>query len=370
MPQQFSSLKKFQALYTPQIIQTLSDFFEKQLELAKDKDRVLEDMVAVLKEFVLRGGKRLGPLMVILGYQLAKQLAASKQKVDGDIVTAACSAETHHLYLLNLDDMADRDVLRHGGKTLEEYYKTEVFADWSDSDHHGRSFSSIAGSLLNSYTFEILNSSGFEPKRILKAINVITEMLFTDTGVGWQIQYYQNNESVETATEERFMKGLEYVTSRYKFVGPLLMGLALALDESDVHFDQLKRFYRDFGRHVGIAFQIQDDIIGVFGDPKETGKAVGNDIREGKKTLLIQRAYHQGNAKQKHVIAQALNNPLSIAQLENVQTVMKETGSLAYSQQLAEEHVQLAIASLNDLPACEEVEVMRELAEYMVKRKV
>lgn len=367
MSDQFNSLKDFQHRYTPLILKELEHFFDVEIEKAKEKDVVAEEMVGVLKEFTLRGGKRVGPLMVILGYLLASSM--SKKKDDkGNIVRAACSVETHHLYLLNLDDMADRDILRHGGKTLEEYYRSEIFHKWPDKNHHGQTFSSIAGALLNSFTFELITTSGFDSDKILRSISVINDMLFSDTVVGWQIQYFQNNESVRTASEAQFMKGLEYVTSRYKFVGTMLIGLMLALDPEDEHFHQLKHIYSNYGKHVGIAFQIQDDILGVFGDSKETGKAVGNDVREGKKTLLIQYAYHHGNAAQKKIIESALNKPLSQSELDEVQQVMKDAGSLAYSQKLAETHVAEAVASLQDLPATQEVQILIELAEYMIRR--
>lgn len=365
MSDQFSSLKSFQKETVPLIIKELEQFFDHEIEKAEKKDRVLVDAVNVLKEFTLRGGKRVGPLMVVLGYRLA-----SRKRTNNTIIRAASAAETHHLYLLNLDDMADRDVLRHGGKTLEEYYRTEIFQKWDDSDHHGRSFSSIIGSLLNSFTFELLSTSGFPPERIVSATRVITDMLFADTVTGWQIQYYQNNEPVEEVSEAQFMKGLEFVTSRYKFVGPLLMGLNLALDEKDPPFLTYSKIFTQFGKHVGIAFQIYDDILGLFGDPKETGKAVGHDIREGKKTLLIQYAYHHGNENQKQVIKHALNRSLSDAELVDVLQVIKDTGSLSYSQDLAKQHVEEAVMVLDQLPhQSNERQILKELAQYMIQRK-
>jgi geranylgeranyl diphosphate synthase type I len=364
----FQHLQSFREEYTPLIVGELERFCDEQLIKAGEKDHVLEEMVRVLKEFILRGGKRVGPMMVILGYIMARTLA-NKSIEKEKIIRVACAVETHHLYLLNLDDMVDRDVMRHGGKTLEEYYRSEVFSHWPDSDHHGKSFSSIAGALLSSFTFELIKDSGLEPERILAAIHLITEHLFADTVLGWQIQYFQNNEPVEEASEERFMKGLEYVTSRYKFVGPLMIGLTLALDQHDEHFHQLKRLYREYGKHVGIAFQIQDDILGVFGDTKETGKAVGNDIREGKKTLLIQVAYRNGNVEQKKIIKSALNRPLSQTELTQVQSVMKDTGALNYSVNLAEKHVKQAVKVIDELPASVYGYIAKELAEYMIRRE-
>src|SRR5690348_14957357 len=102
MADQFNSLKDFQHRYTPRILKELGHFFDVEIEKAKEKDVVLEEMVTVLKEFTLRGGKRVGPLMVILGYLLASSMSKKKDS-KGDIVRAACAVETHHLHLLNID---------------------------------------------------------------------------------------------------------------------------------------------------------------------------------------------------------------------------------------------------------------------------
>ncbi len=352
--------------------QELESFFDKKIEEAKNDDQVLVEMIEVLKEFTLRGGKRVGPMMVVLGYQLAKKYSNQEDKTISEkmLIQAACAVEIHHLYLLNLDDMADRDVLRHGGKTLEEFYKTETFKEWQDSDHHGRTFSSIAGALLNSYTFEILRTSGFPADRITASIEAITKQLFSDTVVGWQIQYFQNNESITTVSEERFLKGLEFVTSRYKFVGPLMMGLTLCLSEKDSHFHELKRIYNEYGKHVGIAFQIQDDILGLFGNSETMGKAVGNDVREGKKTLLMQYAYAHGTDDEKQFIEEVIGKPLSQTELEKLQEIVTKTGSLEYSQNMAKDEVQKGIQALAKLPhEFNEVQILTSVAEYMIRRE-
>lgn len=355
---------------TKKILSEIEQFFDDKIEEAKGKDEVLADMVKVLQEFVMRGGKRIRPFLTVLAYQYATSVhesAQSQLKDHPNVFQAAACVEIHHLYILNLDDMADRDVLRHGGPTLEEYYGTKIFGKWSDAKHHGQTFSSIAGALLNSYTWEILRTSGFDPQIILNVMGIITESLFTDTVLGWQIHYFQNNQTIAESTEERFLKGLEYVTSRYTFVGPLNIGLTLAGKKPN---SEIQKVFIEYGKHIGIAFQIQDDILGLFGDPNQTGKAVGNDVREGKKTLLIQRAYRNGNAEQRTFLESVIGTELTVEQLQKVQTIVKDTGSLEYSQQLAKQHVEQGRAALKKLPKrTEEIEVLESLAEYIITRK-
>ncbi len=344
--------------------QELVRFFDEELAKAQTKDDVLVDMVEVLKEFVLRGGKRVGPLMTVLAYQYAGNSHSSSSS-NGNIFRLACALELHHLYLLNLDDMADRDVLRHGGPTLDKYYQNSVFGTWPDADHHGRTFSSIAGALLSSYTTQLTITSGFPAETACKALEVINDMLFADTVVGWQIQYFQNNQPLAEASEERFLKGLEYVTSRYKFVGPMKVGLIMA----GVTGGELLHAFEKYGKHVGIAFQIYDDIMGMFGDPKEMGKAVGNDVREGKKTLLLQRAYRNSVTDDQLFLADVCGRELTSVELERVQHIVKKTGSLEYSMELAKQHVSDAISALEKLPVQNEfTEILKDLANYMIER--
>lgn len=364
-----SDFKQNHQEITAQVLKTLENFFDEKISQAKQKDQVLVDMVSVLKEFVLRGGKRVRPFLTVLAWRYGETLLRQGyggQRGREDIFKVAAAVEMHHEYLLSLDDMADRDVLRHGGKTLEEYYSTEVFQQWPDSHHHGRTFSEIAGGLLTSYTFELLASSGFSPEMIVRAIPLIQDQLFSDTVVGWQIQYFLNHENIAQATEEDFLRGLEFVTSRYTFIGPMQLGLLMS-GSTDSELD--KRFF-EYGRHVGIAFQIQDDIMGLFGDPKKMGKAVGNDVREGKKTLLMLKAYEFGDETERKFIEKVIGTPLSDEDLHRLQDIVKTTGSLEYSMKLAKEHVERGIAELAQLKIqSEEIEVLKELAYYIIQRE-
>jgi len=366
MTQDFSNLTEYQAHHVPLLLASMETFLDRKLAEAQEKDAVQVEITEVIKEFVMRGGKRIRPLLTVLAHQYATQLRTTPQT--GDIYQAAGAVELLHLYILNLDDMADRDVLRHGGPTLEEYYKTQVFANWKDADHHGRTLSSIAGALLNSFASEMLMTSGCDAQALVQANLTFSKSLMQDTVLGWQIHYFQNNQSLSQATQEQFLKGLEYVTSRYTFVGPMKIGLQLTNDEEVLR--QLEPIFTEYGRCLGIAFQIYDDILGLFGDTRETGKAVGNDVREGKKTLLIQEAFARGSHEEKEFLQQIIATQLSETELQEVKEIVKKTGALEHSQDLAQQYVKKGIQVLDQLPKqTVEIQVLRELAEYIVNRK-
>ncbi|MBI5151246.1 MAG: polyprenyl synthetase family protein [Candidatus Pacebacteria bacterium] len=335
-------------------------FFDQKLASTKKTDRHIHAMVEVLKEYSLRGGKHIRPFLTWCGYRVAGG------KEEGKIIRAAAGVGLLHFYILNLDDMADRDTLRHGGPTLEEYYKTALTnIPQKHRDHYGRSFSEIAGALLNTYAYELVRTSGFDPKDILEALGILNKEMFEDTAAGWLIHMHQNWQNVADATEEEFIKGLNLVTAQYTFVGPLLIGATLA-GTGKKYFPAL----REFGLHVGTAFQIQDDILGLFGDKTVTGKAVGNDLREGKKTLLIQYAYRHGNSHEREVVERALGGSVDEKTLIQVQQIVQKTGGLEHGKKLAKGYVEKGIEIIKtSLPDKQTQEILFELAQFIIERK-
>jgi len=122
---------------------------------------------------------------------------------------------------------------------------------------------------------------------------------------------------------------------------------------------------------LGKAFQIRDDILGIFGDEKKLGKPVGSDIIEGKQTLLVIKALELGSRKQKEIVKKYLGKKdLKIKELEEFKNIIKETGSLAYCQDLSEKFVRESLAALSkiDIKNKEAEIFLRGIAEYMVKR--
>lgn len=341
------------------INEEIERFFDQKLASTAKTDRHIHDMVGVLKEYSLRGGKHIRPFLTWCGYCVAGG------RDEKNIIRAATGVGLLHFYILNLDDMADRDTLRHGGPTLEEYYKTSLInIPPEHRGHYARSFSEIAGALLNTYAYECIRTSGFDPQDIIEALGIFNKEMFEDTAAGWLIHMHQNWQNVSEATEEEFIKGLNLVTAQYTFVGPLLIGATLA-GTGKKYFSAL----REYGLHVGTAFQIHDDILGLFGDESVTGKAVGNDLREGKKTLLIQYAYRHGNSHEREVIKRALGGTVDDEVLGQVQQIVQNTGGLEYGKKLAKGYVKRGIKSLEKIFQQSEARVtLRDLSEYIIQR--
>ena len=353
-------LTEFAKKYGPHIAAIMVLYLKEHREAAKPLSPHLVDSVEFLTEFIFRGGKQIRPLLVLLGC-----LAAGGEITPG-VLQVAAGVELFHKHILNLDDMADRDEERNGGPTLWKAYQAR-FTDWPDGDHHARTLSEIDGTLLGSFAFDMVGQAKVPAETLLKVMEIMHQHMYFETVGGWEIHYFQNHESLAESKEDEFVKGLDLVTARYTFVGPLQIGCILAGmgPESDIW-----KALTEYGVQVGTAFQMQDDILGLFGDSKETGKPVGNDVREGKKTLLLQRAYKAGSVEEKAFLSDVCGRVLKSGELEKVQEIVKKTGALGVAQELAKESVKkgekaLQSANLNTNTN----EIFLELAEFVVERK-
>jgi geranylgeranyl diphosphate synthase, type I len=356
-----SPLQIYTAAHLPGIKKEIAQLFaDKKTEAAELSPHLLSSLEN-LEEFVLRGGKFIRSVLVVLGYRLAGG------KGDG-IYKVAAAVELFHKYILSVDDMADRDEQRNGGPTLWRFYEQKFLdAQWADAAHHGRTFSEIDGLLLSSFTTELVRSADFPAEKLLSVLEIIDQIMYFRTIAGWQIHYVQNHQSLAEAKEAEYVHGLELVTAQYTFVAPLKIGAELALGKKAAAFMEPLTAYAEA---IGKAFQIQDDILGVFGETAETGKPVGNDLREGKKTLLLQYAYRTANSDDKQFLEKICGAEINADELARAQKIMNETGSLEHSQNMANECVRMGLAALQKLPLkSEEASVLEDLAQFVVARK-
>lgn len=362
MSQGNSKLQAFSQIHYPRILEEIRGFFveAKADSSLRSLPRLLHS-IEVIEEFVLRGGKGIRGQLVVLGFLLGGGEVGDLPKV----YKVAAGVELYHKYLLNLDDMADRDEKRNGGPTIWKKYENE-FADWKDVAHHARTFAEIDGMLLNSFAFEMVRMADFSPLQLMKVVEVIDQVMCKQTIAGWQIHYFQNQQSLAEANEEEYLRGLELVTGQYTFVAPLKIGLILAGNTNADLVEALEKY----GHWVGRAFQIHDDILGLFGDSEETGKPVGNDVREGKKTLLLQEVYKRADAKEKKFLESVCGKDFADSDLVKVQEIVKKSGSLEYSERLEKEAVGMGVRELEKLrKRSDEVEVLKELALFSIQRK-
>lgn len=353
--------KEYLAEYKKEFDVYLKEYFKEKKKSFKKIDPLAEEAIKVLEKFTVSGGKRVRPALVYYGFLLGGGKTDSQNKKN--IMKASMSIELIHSFLLIHDDIIDRDEKRHGVDTVHKHYEkiAEKFFPKTDKNHFGKSMAIIAGDLAASLANEILFKSNFKPVVILEALIQLQKIVYT-TIPGEMLDVVM--EARGRSSEEEILRMHEGKTAFYTFEGPLHLGITLAENKSE---DLLKNV-SNYSINVGKAFQVRDDILGVFGDEKKLGKPIGSDIIEKKQTLLVLKALENGNSIQRKTINLLLGKKdLSFAELEEFRQIITETGSLEYSSQLASNFSKKAIVSLEKIESenREAVDFLRKIAEYI-----
>jgi geranylgeranyl diphosphate synthase type I len=353
-------LKKYKQRIEP----LLGEYFLLKTEQAEKIDPLAVETVEIIRRFVLSGGKRIRPALVYYGY-----LAAGGK--DGEnVVRASMAIELAHAFLLIHDDIIDRDATRHGIETVHETYKAhgrKIGLSDSEATHFGNSMAITAGDYTHTMANEILYDIDFEPEITLAALRKI-QAIVTRTIPGEMLDVLMGAKG--TATEEEILRMYEGKTARYTFEGPLHLGCVLAGQQKNA---KLLASLSAYSLPVGNAFQIRDDILGVFGNEHKLGKSVGADIIEGKQTLLVSRAFRTGNGNQKKELDRLLGKKdLTEQEVEIFRQIIRETGSLEYSQKLASKLVSESLSALGQIEFenSEARQFLEGIAEYIIKREV
>jgi geranylgeranyl diphosphate synthase type I len=166
---------------------------------------------------------------------------------------------------------------------------------------------------------------------------------------------------------ERALRVVRYKSAKYTIERPLHVGAALAGAAPEV-FEALS----GYGLPLGEAFQLRDDILGVFGDPAETGKPAGDDLREGKRTVLIAIAHERANAEQERTLRELVGDPgLDATGVAELRAIIADTGSLDYTENLITELLDTSLAAVaNPGITAEAQEILTQLAYAATKRSV
>lgn len=339
----------------------LKKCFDAFIKASADIDPHYGSFAQAIADLSLRGGKRIRPLLV----RLSHDLVASKPAAF-DLVQASVYVELLHIFILIHDDIADRDLKRYNGPTLEVKFQQELKQTYGHEDpHFGTSLALVAGDLLHVLGNGVMIDAQVPEPIKLQAMRHM-QLILHQVIAGWHIHFWQNQTPLAQASTQRYLKGMKLVSASYTLQGPLNLGLILAQKQTEFGQD-----LTTFGYHVGMGFQIQDDILGVFGDTQTTGKPAGNDIKEGKKTLLVLNAYQKCSNEQKSFLEKNLGNrQLTSKQLDEIKDIIISTGSLKHSQTTAENHIYQALTVLDSLTGVNRQAQtnLKSIAEFVIKR--
>jgi len=350
------TLAEFKKKLDPEI----EKYFERIIREAEGKDAIITEALRYVRKIILAGGKRLRPAFMHYGY-----LAAGGREKE-KIIKTSIGIELIHAFLLIHDDIIDKDKKRHNLDTVNFKYEKlgKKFFRQTTPGHFGNSMAIIFGDMVAALGNQIIFSSDLNPALIVKALHKL-QTIISATVVGQAKDICM--ECKKKATEKEVLKMYEYKTAKYTVEGPLHLGAILAGAG-----DKLLKTFSAYAIPAGIAFQIQDDILGVFGDEKKLGKPVGSDVRQGKYTLLVAKAFEQADNKQKKILSENLGNKnLSQSDIENFRKIIVETGALDYARNMATKLVSEGKRAIEKEKINPEAkEFLIEVADYMVKREV
>lgn len=292
-----------------------------------------------IREFALRKGKRIRPLLLILSY---KGYCPGHKRISPSLYRASTCMELLHNFMLIHDDIIDRSHLRRGKPTLHKLLGKIVRT--AQREKLGYDLGIIAGDIVYALAIDAFLSMKEAPRRKEKALKYFIQTA-AFTAMGEFIDTVQGAEKLNKVKEKDVFLNYTLKTARYTFDCPLIVGAILAgANKHDIQ--KLSRL----GILVGQAFQIQDDIIGVFDSQKNIGKSVLSDLSESKKTLLVCHAYKQLNAPKRKLFAGLFNKPRKTYQdLRAIRKIFVDAGSLRYSLREIAGRVHKTIAILKGL---------------------
>jgi geranylgeranyl diphosphate synthase type I len=290
---------------------------------------------------IVNGGKRLRPYMVIRSCQILGGKSSTA-------MISASAVEMVHNFTLVHDDIMDNDEMRHGVPTVHKKF--------------GMPIAILAGDVLFSKAFQIISESKLSPNANTHLISRLAKAC-VDVCEGQLLD-------IKMADEKRIPTAAEYITMIGKKTAALFdvscaMG-AICATNKPKDISNLSTF----GRNLGIAFQITDDLIGVMGDPKVTKKPVGNDLREGKKSLPILMAIKLAKGNERKIILKAFgNSKISKKDLNRAVEVIRSLGIEEKVRNQALKYAEKSEKSLTKYKGTAKVELVA-LLDFVVKRSV
>ena len=334
--------------------------------------------VHLMASQLLCGGKRMRPAFCVWGYVAAAGVPSDDSLKP--LLAAAGSLDVLHVSALIHDDLMDSSDLRRGRPAAHRQFEAlHANAGWlGDSAAFGRSGAILLGDLLVMWSAQMLHGADMDQSTLERALPIV-EAMRTEVTCGQYLDIVAQahplrkrapaigslRPTIELALDDA-SRVVEYKAARYTVQRPCQMGAALGGGDDELYFA-----LGAYGSPLGRAFQFRDDLLGVFGDPKVTGKPAGDDLREGKRTVLVAHAYaHAGDAGQK-LLLQRLGDPaLDDTGISELQQVIVESGARDAVESMINEYYERALKALHDTEITEEGRVgLTALADAAVRRE-
>ncbi|MGH3794460.1 MAG: polyprenyl synthetase family protein [Pseudonocardiaceae bacterium] len=321
--------------------------------------------VGSLTDFVLGGGKRIRPTFAWWGWRGA---GGSPDDPDaGAVLRAVSSLELIHACALVHDDIMDDSTTRRGAPTVHvDFAARHRASQWLGTpERFGSAVAILLGDVALAWADDMLRGAGLQPDQLRRA-HAVWQAMRTELLGGQYLDVLTQASGDEAA--EAALRIDRYKTAAYTVERPLHLGAAIGGADP-----VLVQAYRRFGADIGVAFQLRDDLLGLFGDPGVTGKPAGDDLREGKRTLLLACGLHTVDRQRRTSDADLLRSAIGDPQLDEdtvtaVRELLVELGAVAEVERRITELTDSALAGLDTAglaePARTRLTVLAEQATW------
>ena len=299
-------------------------------------------LIAALEEFVLSGGKRLRPAFAYWGWR-----AVSGKNADAEVLLLFSALELLHASALLHDDVIDSSATRRGRPTAHRQFAAlHRDRQWrGPADQFGISAAILLGDLALVWADDIVAGVDL-PHDARDRVRRVWADIRTEVLGGQYLDIVAEASAAESIASAMAVN--TYKTASYTVSRPLQLGAAAAADRPDVH-----DLFHEVGDNLGVAFQLRDDVLGVFGDPVVTGKPAGDDLRSGKRTVLLATAVEfadKSDAGAAKLLRASVGTDLSDAQARELSGVIERVGALAAVEDQIDTLTRRALALLADAP--------------------
>jgi len=337
-----------------------------------------QDLFDAAVSYPMSGGKRLRPVVAML----CAGIFGGKE-AETTALPVACGAELFHNWTLIHDDIIDNDDFRRGQPTAHKRISADSLKygmPQDITDEYGRDIAILAGDRLHALSIcmmsELRKNSNVDPRVALEIISM-AENEYVGELITGEAQDVCNGMMYDTSYEalEHFSSNEDEIISMMRGKTGILYafccvaGGMIGLNTYDAETPVL-RALKKFAIDCGIAFQLQDDILGIVSDEKTLGKPVGSDIREGKKTTILTETFRNSDECERALIARTVGNKNATKQdVEAIKSLFYKKGGIKYTEELAQKYIRTALESLKLVPDNEYKELLVQWADYMTSRK-
>ncbi len=312
---------------------SLTNFVDRENEYLRTIASELYPVADALKNFLIDSGKRFRPLFAAAGF------VGSGGILDAVSINAIASIELVHVCALIHDDVMDGSDTRRGAPSIhrlfEKIHRTESLK--GSPEQFGVASAILLGDLALVWASKALHESGMDSQSILRALPLYDEMR-VELMAGQYLDVYE--QALASESIERSLKVARFKSGKYSIERPLHFGASLASGSN-------LAAYTGYGIPLGEAFQLRDDLLGVFGDPAQTGKPAGDDLREGKRTVLIAATLQRANPAEKDRVNALLGKPdLVLSEVEEIRAIITSSGAADFVENMITELTAEALAAI------------------------